>query len=80
MMYEVCDGGWNFIDHDFCLFDDQPGNTNSRQERIDILDGYFEECMNNGMPFDLLPETYGDHLIIWESIWKVTCLDLLGDV
>lgn len=36
--------------------------------------------MNNGMPFDLLPETYDDHLIIWESIlWKGTCLDLLGD-
>jgi len=73
------DDEWNFVDHDFYLFDDQPSKTNSRQERIDILDRYFEECMNNGMPFDLLPETYDDHLSTWESIWKGTCLDLGGE-
>ena len=61
------------------LFNYPPKITNSREERINLLDNYFNECLAHGMPWDYYPEDYSALLFLWESIHESTCLDLLND-
>ena len=67
---------WSSDDHLQHLFDYEPGETFSRQERIDALDSYFETCVDHGMPFEKLPNTYDELLLHWEGLWLSTCKDL----
>ena len=61
------------------LFNYPPKITSSRQERINLLDNYFNDLLDNGMPWKYYPEDYSQLLFFWENIHFANCLDLLND-
>lgn len=61
------------------LFNYPPKITESRKERIDLLDNYFNEYLAHGMSWDYYPEDYSQLLFLWESIHYDTCIDLSED-
>lgn len=61
------------------LFNYPPKITNSREERINLLDNYFNDYLANGMLWDYYPENYSQLLFLWETIHESTCLDLLNN-